>query len=74
MAKKNGANCIVTACPLCQANLDTRQDQVEAKYGEKLGLPIFYVTQVMGMAFGIPNGELGLNKLMVSPDRVLAQI
>ncbi len=74
MAKKSGANCIVAACPLCQANLDTRQDQVEAKYGEKIGLPVLYVTQLMGMAFGLPISELGLNKLMISPDKVLAGI
>jgi len=74
MAKRSGANCIVTACPLCQGNLDMRQSQVEAKYGEKFGLPIFYFTQVMGMAFGVPESSLGFSKLMVSPGAVLAGI
>lgn len=73
-AKKAGANCIVTACPLCQGNLDMRQEQVEAAYGEKYGMPVFYITQVMGMAFGIPSSELGLTRLMVSPDRVLVGV
>ncbi len=73
-AKKNGANCIVTACPLCQGNLDMRQEQVEAKYGERYGMPVFYVTQLMGMAFGIPNSSLGLSRLMVNPDAVLAGV
>lgn len=74
MAKRSGANCIVTACPLCQGNLDMRQSQVEAKYGEKFGLPIFYFTQVMGMAFGISEASLGFNKLMVNPGAVLAAV
>ena len=74
MAKRSGANCIVTACPLCQGNLDMRQSQVEAKYGEKFGLPIFYFTQVLGMAFGLPESSLGLKKLMVNPQPVLAGI
>ena len=74
MAKRSGANCIVTACPLCQANLDTRQAQVEAKYGEQYGMPILYFTQLLGIAFGLSDADLGLKRLMVSPDAVLAGI
>ena len=74
MAKCSGANCIVTACPLCQGNLDMRQSQVEAKYREKFDLPIFYFTQVLGMAFGLPDSSLGFNKLMVNPGAVLAAV
>ena len=74
MAKRSGANCIVAACPLCQANLDTRQAQAEAKYGEKFDLPVFYFTQLMGVAFGVAEADLGLKRLMVDPTRVLSGI
>jgi heterodisulfide reductase subunit B len=74
MAKRSGANCIVTACPLCHANLDMRQAQVEEKYGEKFDIPIFYFTQLMGISFGFFNNRLGLDKHMVSPDDVLIAI
>lgn len=74
MAKRSGANCIVTACPLCQANLDTRQAQVEAKYGEQIGLPVFYFTQLLGYALRVSKDELGFKRLMVDPGEVLAGI
>jgi len=74
MAKRAGANCIVTACPLCQGNLDLRQSQVESAYGEQFGLPVFYFTQLMGFAFELPHSSLGFNKHMVSPGSVLAGI
>lgn len=74
MAKRCGANSLVTACPLCQANLDLRQTDVEATYGEKLGLPAFYFTQLMGLAFGVPASHLGLDKMMISPAPLLAQV
>jgi len=73
MAKRCGANSMVTACPLCQANLDLRQADVEKIYGEKLGLPTFYFTQLMGLAFDIPSSHLGLDKMMVSPAALLAE-
>jgi heterodisulfide reductase subunit B len=72
MAKLAGAQAIVTACPLCQGNLDMRQCDVEAKYREKFDMPIFYFTQLMGMAFGLWEGKLGLSKLMVDPEPVLS--
>jgi heterodisulfide reductase subunit B len=74
MAKRAGANCIATACPLCQGNLDMRQSDIEKKYGETYEIPIFYFTQLMGLAFGLWEGNLGLKKLLVSPDELLAQI
>jgi heterodisulfide reductase subunit B len=70
-AKNAGANCIVTACPLCQFNLDARQKDIESKFGLKLGLPILHFTQLVGLAFGLEWKELGLEKNVVSLDRVL---
>lgn len=74
MAKRAGAHCIAAVCPLCQANLDLRQEEVEAKYQKKLALPIFYFTQLMGLAFGLPEASLGLKKHMVNPAQALAAV
>jgi len=74
MAKKAGANCLVTACPLCQGNLDMRQPDIASKYGEKYDMPIFYFTQLMGLAFGLRNEGLGIRQLMVDPVPLLAEI
>ena len=67
MAKAAGADCIVTACPLCQINLDMRQRDIEKKFGEQYGLPVFYFTQLLGLSFGLSAGELGLGSLVVDP-------
>lgn len=61
-AKLVGADCIVTACPLCHANLDMRQRLISDKYGGDYHIPIFYVTQLMGVAFGVEKERLGLEK------------
>jgi heterodisulfide reductase subunit B len=57
-----GANIIVTACPLCHANLDLRQDQINEEYGGQFDIPIVYFTQLMGVAYGLDAKTLGLDK------------
>ena len=73
-AKQNGASAIAVACPLCHANLDTRQNEVNKKYNTDYNLPVFYFTQLIGLAFGIGADELGLNKHLVDPMPVLEVI
>jgi heterodisulfide reductase subunit B len=71
MAKAAGVDCIATACPLCQMNLDLRQKDVEAAFGVRYSLPVFYFTQLLGLAMGCSAGELSLSKLMVDPKPLL---
>jgi heterodisulfide reductase subunit B len=62
-AKAVGAEAIVVACPLCQVNLDSRQQQMDGQFD----LPILYFTQLMGLAFGLEPKELGLEKHFIDP-------
>jgi len=71
-ARTVGANAISVACPLCHVNLDTRQEEVEQKYNVSYGLPVFYFTQLMALAFGVPADKLGLEKHFVSTEGVLS--
>jgi heterodisulfide reductase subunit B len=61
-AKAVGADAIAVACPMCHANLDTRQDDMEKAYGAHPQMPILYFTQLMGYSFGMTPEELLLNK------------
>jgi heterodisulfide reductase subunit B2 len=71
MAQATGAECIVTACPLCQLNLDLRQKDMEAKFGRRYNLPVFYFTQLLGLAMGCRADELSLGSLVVEPKALL---
>ena len=53
-AKKHGANCIVTACPLCMTNLEMRQAAAGKLRGEDLTMPIFFFTELIGLAMEVP--------------------
>jgi len=71
-AVSNGADCIVTACPLCQGNLDVYQGRVNKKFKTKFKIPVLFFTQLMGVAFGIDSKYLGLEKCIVSAEKALA--
>ncbi len=74
VAKDSGADCIVTACPLCQQNLDMRQVTVEKKYGLRYRMPIPFFTQLIGLAMGLDPQALGFKKLFVDPVGVLQKV
>lgn len=65
MAKEAGAQCIVTSCGLCQANLEMRQD---------VGLPIFYFTELMGVAFDSEKKNTWWKKHMINPKGLLESL
>jgi heterodisulfide reductase subunit B len=66
-AKRAGADCIMVACPLCHGNLDIRQQEIEEVNGTRYGMPVFYMTQLLGLAVGVPAGKLGLESMIVNP-------
>jgi heterodisulfide reductase subunit B len=72
-AKKRGADVIATLCPLCHFNLDAYQDKI-ARDHEKVSVPVVYFTQLVGLAFGYSEKELGLNRNIVSAHPALASL
>jgi len=54
-ARKNGADVIITSCPLCAFNLDNRQKDIKKKYPDFKNIPVIYFTQLMTVAFGLEN-------------------
>ena len=51
-ALRAGAEAIVVVCPLCQSNLDSRQEEISRESGKKYNLPVFYFTELIGLAMG----------------------
>ncbi len=65
-AEDSGAAVIATACPLCQLNLECYQNQVNQEYGTNFSIPVVYFTQLLGLAFGIPNKRLGIGSELIA--------
>jgi heterodisulfide reductase subunit B2 len=64
-AAAHGANCMVVACPMCHVNLDMKQEAVEQRFGVRHALPVYYLSDLVGLAMGLPPEELGINRHFV---------
>jgi heterodisulfide reductase subunit B2 len=73
-AEEAGADAIATACPMCHSNLDIRQGQMRrAKVGDHK-LPVFYFTELVGLALGLGVKELGITKHMTDATRLVDRV
>ena len=68
-----GGDLIVVACQLCQSNLDMRQVEALKKEKKNHPLPILYLTQLMGLAFGLSPQDLGLHHHLVDPRPIIKE-
>lgn len=64
-AAKRQAEAIVVACPMCHSNLDLRRGDINQHLEAKIDIPVLYITQVIGLALGIPGKKLGFGRHFV---------
>jgi heterodisulfide reductase subunit B len=69
-ARSAGAEALVTSCPLCQFNLDYRQDAMRRHAGF-VPLPVLYFTQLLGLALGLDGAGYGFQEHYVDPRPLL---
>jgi len=56
----NNADLIVTPCPLCQLNMDLKQDSAGKQLGRDIELPVLHMPQMVALALGCTPEEIGL--------------
>jgi succinate dehydrogenase / fumarate reductase cytochrome b subunit len=73
-AKEAGADAMVTPCPLCHLSLDAWQSRLQETTGRSFDMPIFHLSQLIGVAAGLPESVLKFQRHVVSMEPVLEQI
>ena len=71
-AYDHGADMIVTPCPLCQANVEVYQSEINKRFGTKLAMPVTYYSQLMTVAYGGNALEAGLDGHLIEPAKLRA--
>jgi succinate dehydrogenase / fumarate reductase cytochrome b subunit len=65
-ALDQGADCLVTPCPLCHLNLDMQQPEAAKIVDRDLGLAVLHLPQLVGLALGYEPKQLGMNRHIAS--------
>jgi succinate dehydrogenase / fumarate reductase cytochrome b subunit len=73
-AKSNGAQCIVTPCPLCHTVFDAYQPNIERQFKTRYEVPVLHVSQLVGLALGLSVEAVALSRHVVGCDSILAHI
>lgn len=72
-AEEAGANCIVTACPMCLANLEMRQREGRLGFGLEHDIPVFFFTELLGLALGLPAAGEWFRRHLIDTQALLAR-
>ncbi len=73
-AEEAGANCIVTACPMCTANLEMRQKPGKLSFSVPHPMPVLYFTELLGLAMGLEGSEGWFRSHIIDPFPLLREL
>jgi heterodisulfide reductase subunit B len=59
------AEAVIVACPMCHSNLDLRRGEINQRLKPATQIPVLFITQVIGLALGLPAKQLGLHRHFV---------
>jgi len=64
----------VTSCPMCQLNLDMYQEKIAEANGIEKRLPVYFITELIGLALGKTPEELQLDRHFVEGVELLKEL
>jgi len=64
-AAAHGADCLCVACPMCHVNLDMKQEAIGKSDGNWQELPVYYLSDLVGLAIGLSPRTLGIDRHFV---------
>lgn len=71
---KTGANCVALVCPACYQQFDFKQRAFNKEEEENYYLPIFYLSELIALAFGFEPNDLGFRYHRTRPNKLFKQI
>jgi heterodisulfide reductase subunit B len=74
VVKRTGADALISICPFCSVMYEDNQGKIEEAYDVEYGLPVLYLPQLLGLALGVPEGDLWFKMNRVRPTDMLAKI
>ena len=74
MAQRVDAQAVVVSCQMCQANLDIFQERVGVDWGKRFSLPIYYFSELIGLAMDVKGVRKWLSRHITDPLSLLNKL
>jgi heterodisulfide reductase subunit B2 len=72
--KNAGAKAMNVVCPFCSVMYDDNQKSIENQFETSYGIPVLFLSQILGLAMGFDRKELGLNMNVVKTKGLTEEI
>lgn len=59
--KEHGFDALVDVCPWCHRQFDAKKEQAAKTIADTLDVPVLYLTQLLGLSFGLEKEKLGIH-------------
>jgi len=69
-----GANCVVVVCPACYQQYEFKQRELNKLNNSEYDIPIFYLSELVALAFGFSPDDLGFRFHRVKPTKLFEAI
>jgi heterodisulfide reductase subunit B len=68
--QEQGFDIFVDVCPWCHRMFDSKQKKAGETVASKIEVPVMYLTQIIGLSFGIDRKKLGFNLNLSPVDKI----
>ena len=72
--KNAGAKAMVVMCPFCHISFDSMQVKIQEEFKEEFNITSLYITQLIGLALGLSDKDLGIDENKIKADELIAKI
>ncbi len=72
--KKVNADALILICPFCDVMYEQNQKAIEKEFEIELKVPVLYYSQILGLALGMDEKELGIKMNRIKPKEMLEKL
>jgi heterodisulfide reductase subunit B len=72
--KEKNADALISICPFCSVMYEDNQKRIGSKFNTTYDIPVLFYPQILGLALGLEERELGFRMNKIKPEKLLSKL